>query len=84
MIERKSAGSRATHRQPVGPANRGLPALQMNPLEPGRSERQRPGKLAMGWGPLFLLARPGDGFTSAAREGPVAGGLMRNSVVALL
>ena len=57
----KPAGSEATHRHPVGPANRGLPALQKNPLEPGRSERQRPGKLAMGWGPLFLLARTGGG-----------------------
>jgi hypothetical protein len=43
----------------------------MNPLEPGSSERQRPGKLAMGWGPLFLLARTGKGFISAGYEGPV-------------
>jgi len=41
--------------------------------EPGRSERQRPGKLAMGWGPLFRLARTGAGFTSAVNEGPGAG-----------
>jgi hypothetical protein len=63
----------ATRRHPVSPVNRGLPALQKNPLEPGRSERQRPGKLAMGWGPLFLLARTGAGFISAVYEGPGAG-----------
>jgi hypothetical protein len=73
MVEMMPSGGVATHRHPVGPANRGLPALQMNPLKPGRSERQRPGKLAMGWGPLFLLARTGAGFTSAFYEGPGAG-----------
>jgi hypothetical protein len=34
-----------------GRDHRGLTASQESRLSPGRSERQRPGKLAMGWGP---------------------------------
>jgi hypothetical protein len=73
MVETETGGGMATHRHLVSPANRGLPALEMNPHKPGRSERQRPGKLVMGMGPLFLLARTGDGFRVPLKKAQVRG-----------
>ncbi len=68
----------AIHRHPVSPDYQGLPALQKNPVEPGRSERQRPGKRKIGGDlqgePIFRLPGPAPGSQVPFKKAQVRGG----------